>query len=327
MNKELWRSYVRQCRAMALLLAGCAAIFAAVFALYGLPWGAVAYPTALCALLGLGWTAWRFAHVRRRCRELERLDVSQPDALPPPEGPLEAAYQSVLRAAVREQTETRRAIEHHYTGMLEYYTLWAHQIKTPIASMRLNLQNEHGPLSRQLSEDVTRVEQYVEMALMFLKLDESGTDYVLRECDLDRLIRQAIRRLSSQFIRKRLRLCYQPLNARAVTDEKWLGFVIEQILTNALKYTDSGEISITLEAPKTLCVRDTGIGIAPEDLPRVFEKGFTGLNGRQYQRASGIGLYLCRRVCERLGHRISVESELGKGSVFRVCLDQRRVSE
>lgn len=327
MDKELWRAYARQCRGAALALAACAAVFGAVFALYGLPMGAVAYPTALCALLGLVWLARRFARVRQRCRELARMDMAQPDALPPPEGPLEAAYQSLLRETVREQTETRRSIEQHYTGMLEYYTLWAHQIKTPIASMRLNLQNEHGPLSRQLGEDVTRVEQYVEMALMFLKLDESGTDYVLRECDLDRLVRQAIRRLSSQFIRKKLRLSYQPLKASAVTDEKWLGFVIEQILTNALKYTDEGEISIFLEAPKTLCVRDTGIGIAPEDLPRVFEKGFTGLNGRQFQRASGIGLYLCRRVCDRLGHRIAVESEPGKGTLVRIRLDQRRVSE
>lgn len=327
MDKEFWRMAVRQCRGPALLLMGCAAVFAAVFALYGLPVRAAFYPAGLCGMLLLGWAAWRFAHVRRRCRELSRLDPSQPDALPLPDGPLEAAYQSVLRAAVREQTETRRAIEQHYTGMLEYYTLWAHQIKTPIASMRLNLQNEDGPLSRQLSEDVTRVEQYVEMALMFLRLDESGTDYVLRECDLDRMIRQAIRRLSSQFIRKRLRLDYRPLSVLVVTDEKWLGFVIEQLLTNALKYTESGEISIFLESPKTLCVRDTGIGIAPEDLPRVFEKGFTGLNGRQYQRASGIGLYLCRRICERLGHRIAAESEPGKGTTLRVYLDQHRVSE
>lgn len=327
MEKEFWRLCMRQCRGPALLLAGCAAIFAGVFALYGLPVGAALYPAGLCGLLLLGWAGWRFVRVRRRCRELNRLDVCQPDAFPAPGGPLEAAYQSLLRATVREQLETRRAIQRHYTDMLEYYTLWAHQIKTPIASMRLNLQNEDGPLSRQLSEDVMRVEQYVEMALMFLKLDESGTDYVLRECDLDRLIRQAIRRLSSQFIRKKLRLDYQPLSVRVVTDEKWLGFVIEQILTNALKYTDSGAISITLEAPKTLCVRDTGIGIAPEDLPRVFEKGFTGLNGRQYQRASGIGLYLCRRVCERLGHRIAAESELGKGTTLRVYLDQRRVTE
>lgn len=324
MDKSFFRAYLRQCRGPALVLCAFSLIFGAVFALYGLPLGAVGYPSLLCAGLGLLWETRRFLRLRGRCRELRRLST---DALPEPEGPLEAEYQALLRNLTREERQARQDMRRHYTDMLEYYTLWAHQIKTPIASMRLNLQSESSAFSRQLSEEVTRVEQYVEMALMFLKLDESGADYVLRECSLDKLIRQAVRRLATQFIRKKIRLRYEPVGIRAVTDEKWLGFVIEQLLTNALKYTDSGEIAIFLEEPKTLCIRDTGIGIDPADLPRVFEKGFTGLNGRQSQRASGIGLYLCRRICECLGHGIAIESEMGKGTTVRVCLEQRRVSE
>lgn len=117
-----------------------------------------------------------------------------------------------------------------------------------------------------------------------------------------------MRKYASQFIRRRLRLEYTPLNVSVITDEKWLLFVIEQVLSNALKYTRSGSVSITLEAPKTLCIRDTGIGIASEDLPRVFEKGFTGCNGRTDKRATGIGLYLCRRILEKLGHTIAITS-------------------
>ena len=108
-----------------------------------------------------------------------------------------------------------------------------------------------------------------------------------------------------------------------MTDEMWLLFVIEQVLSNALKYTRSGEISITLEAPKTLCIRDTGIGIAPEDLPRIFEKGFTGYNGRNDKKASGIGLYLCRRICSRLNHKIIITSKVDVGTEVRIDLDRK----
>lgn len=115
---------------------------------------------------------------------------------------------------------------------------------------------------------------------------------------------------------------YAPLNVSVITDEKWLLFVIEQVLSNALKYTRSGSVSITLEAPKTLCIRDTGIGIAPEDLPRVFEKGYTGSNGRTDKRATGIGLYLCRRILAKLGHSITIASTPGMGTTVRIGLEQ-----
>ena len=114
---------------------------------------------------------------------------------------------------------------------------------------------------------------------------------------------------------------YQPLNAQIMTDEKWLLFVIEQILSNALKYTQQGCVSIYLESPKILCIRDTGMGIAAEDLPRIFEKGYTGYNGRTDKKASGLGLYLCARICRNLGHGISAESEPDKGTVIKLNLN------
>ena len=147
--------------------------------------------------------------------------------------------------------------------------------------------------------------------------------FVFRTQALDDIVRQAVRKFASQFIRRKLRLEYAPLNVSVITDEKWLLFVIEQVLSNALKYTRSGSVSITLEAPKTLCIRDTGIGIAPEDLPRVFEKGFTGCNGRTDKRATGIGLYLCRRTLSQLGHTISIQSTPGKGTAVSIHLQRR----
>lgn len=158
--------------------------------------------------------------------------------------------------------------------------------------------------------------------LGYLRLESPSSDYVIRNYALDDIVRQAVRKYASQFIRRRLRLEYTPLNVSVITDEKWLLFVIEQVLSNALKYTRSGSVSITLEAPKTLCIRDTGIGIAPEDLPRVFEKGFTGCNGRTDKRATGIGLYLCRRILEKLGHTIAITSTVGEGTTVRIGLQQ-----
>ena len=166
------------------------------------------------------------------------------------------------------------------------------------------------------------VGQGVELVLGYLRLESPSSDYVIRNYALDDIVRQAVRKFASQFIRRKLRLEYAPLNVSVITDEKWLLFVIEQVLSNALKYTRSGSVSITLEAPKTLCIRDTGIGIAPEDLPRVFEKGYTGCNGRTDKRATGIGLYLCRRILAKLGHSITIASTPGTGTTVRIGLEQ-----
>ena len=210
--------------------------------------------------------------------------------------------------------------------MLEYYTLWAHQIKTPIAAMRLRLQSEDSDFSRRLLTDLGRIEQYVEMVLTYLRLEGEGTDYVFREAKLDDIVRPALRRFAGEFIARRLTLDYTPTDVRVFTDEKWLSFVIEQVLSNALKYTPQGGVSVYVEEPKTLCIRDTGIGIAPEDLPRIFERGYTGLQGRADKRASGIGLYLCRRICRNLGHTITAESRPGEGTTVRIKLEEKKIT-
>ena len=211
-----------------------------------------------------------------------------------------------------------------FSDMVEYYTVWAHQIKTPIASMRLTLQNEDSPLSRTISDDLFRIEQYVEMVLCYLRLGSESTDYVIAKQDLDKLLKQAFRHFSGQFISKKLKLEYEETPFTALTDEKWLLFVIEQILSNAVKYTPSGgEIRVSMKTPGILCIKDTGIGIAPEDLPRIFERGYTGLNGRADKKASGLGLYLCKRICDNLNHRIWAES--GEGTAVYLDLRSKKL--
>ena len=208
-------------------------------------------------------------------------------------------------------------------AMIDYYTLWAHQIKTPISAMRLTLQSEDSDTARRLSSDLRRVEQYVEMVMVYLRLDSESTDFVIRTYDLDGIIRAAVRPFAGEFIGRRLQLHYEPLDYRAVTDEKWLGFVIGQVLSNALKYTSRGGITISMPEHGILSIRDTGMGIAPEDLPRIFERGYTGCNGRTDRRSSGIGLYLCRRVCDALGHTITARSAPGEGTEIRIGLRRR----
>ena len=322
--KGFWRTYLRAYLPALGLFALCCAIFAAAFWLYGLPLGAVGYPALVCAVLWLAYMALRGAAAAKKHRTLNALTAALTEEMLPEARSVDDAD---YRAIIAMLQEARRAQEtdaaRRYADMVEYYTLWAHQIKTPIAAMRLTLQNEDTPLSRRLTAELGRVERYVEMVLAYLRLDADSTDYVLREYDLDPILRAAVKRFSGEFIERRLALDLRPTEARVLTDEKWLSFVLEQLLSNALKYTPEGRISIYMEPPATLCVSDTGIGIAPEDLPRIFEHGFTGCNGRTDKRASGLGLYLCRRVCGRLGHTITAESEPGKGTTVRLDLSRK----
>lgn len=323
---KLFFTYLRQRRRVLGLLALFAAIFFSIFALYHLPMKAVAYPALLCAGVGGIILVWDFLRLRSKHRKLSRMTALS-DVLslgmPEPLGIEEQDYQRIIDCLTDEQKELRQQWSGRYRDMVEYYTVWAHQIKTPIASMRLNLQNEDSALSRSLMQDLFRVEQYVDMVMVFLRLENSASDYVIREYRLDAIIKQAVKKYAGEFIARKLTLHYEPVDTTVVTDEKWLSFVVEQVLSNALKYTPQGSITITVEPQKRLCIRDTGIGIAPEDLPRVFENGYTGCNGRTDKRASGIGLYLCRRICRNLGHGISVRSEVDKGTCICIDLEQR----
>ena len=320
---KLFLSYLKsRRRAIAALLVACA-VFAATFKLYHLPLDAVLYPALLCAFFGMIALAVNFRRVRARHRRL--LDAIRQageleTGLPEPESIEEADYRALVDALRRAMNDSADRAAARYRDAIDYYTVWAHQIKTPISSMRLTLRGEDSEVSRALNTDLMRIEQYADMVLAYLRLDSESSDYVFRRHDLDEIVRRAVRRFSTEFIARKIRLEYTPLDTRVVTDEKWLGFVVEQVLSNALKYTREGSVRIYMRAPYVLCIEDTGIGIAASDLPRVFEKGYTGFNGRGGARASGIGLYLCRRVCDKLGAAISAESEAGRGTAMLIDL-------
>lgn len=326
--RNLFLSYLKQRKNMMGLSFLFVVIHVVIFALYDLPLAAMAYPVGLCLVIGLIALALDFRNIYHRHQTLSMVQSmanAMDFSMPKEEGILDADYQAIIRLLCQEQSDRAHDMNCKYQDMIDYYTVWAHQIKTPIASMHLHLQTEDTPLVRQLSSDLMRIEQYVEMVLMFLRLDADSTDYVIREYDLDTIVRRSVRKFAGEFIARKLKLVYAPVDATVITDEKWLSFVIEQVLSNALKYTPGGSITISLEAPKTLCIQDTGIGIAAEDLPRIFEKGYTGYNGRSDQKASGIGLYLCRRICKNLGHSISAASAPDEGTVICIDLAQKRL--
>ena len=316
----LWQN--RRSGMLFLLFTG---IFALVFSLYDLEVEAVFYAAALCALAGglfLVAFFFRFWRRHRAYREmLENLPLL-PDALPEPETLAERDLTNLLERLqeIREQELTDWRNRQQESE--DYYTAWAHQIKTPIAVMGMTLEAEDTEEHRELSAELFRIEQYVEMVLSYLRLGSGSSDYVFRECDLDEILRQAIRKYASQFIRRKIRLVYEPTGRRVLTDEKWLLFIVEQVFSNCVKYAAGGTVAITVAESEVLRIADTGIGIAPEDLPRIFEKGFTGYNGRADKKSTGLGLYLCRMAAGRLGNRIWAESEPGKGTA--VCLDLYR---
>lgn len=322
----IFRVYIKQRMKGIAVLILFGVLFALSFLMYHLPFEAILYPTLLCTFLGIVVALIDFNRVRKKhlyLREIKRLTAAMMEVFPNVENVEDWDYQEIIQSLQMEIANLETTSNAAYRNMIDYYTLWVHQIKTPIASMKLNLQNEDTPLARKLSSDLLRIEQYVEMVLAYLRLDSASSDYVFREHSVDTIIRQVVKKFASEFITRKIRLEYQSITESVITDDKWLSFVVEQLISNALKYTgEGGSIKIYMTEPKTLCIEDTGIGIAPEDLPRIFEKGYTGYNGHTDKRASGIGLYLCKRICKNLSAEISAGSEIGKGTVIRINLEQ-----
>ena len=311
--------YLKSRLKVLVLLVVVEGIFVSAYFLFDLPAVTVLYPLVLSSVAILIAGVIDFLIVFNKHGRLKRND------LPQASGPLEKDYQEIINKLKEEQEYSRQKTTSDFNNMVEYYTVWAHQIKTPIASMRLQIQSVDSDLARRLDGDLNRIEAYVEMVLTFLRLDSDSTDYVIRKIDLDAVIKPAIRKFARDFISKKLTMDFKPTEYKVLSDDKWLSFVIEQVLSNAVKYTKKGGIKVYMDEPGILCIEDTGIGISAEDLPRVFENGYTGFNGREDKRASGIGLYLCKRICDNLGHKIYAESEPGVGTKIRIDMNIKKI--
>ena len=323
--KELC-DFLREKRQLLFFLLFFEGVLCLIYGLYGLPWGPAGYTCLVTAVVTLGFLMAGFFRWERKRRQLLILKRQAEQSLetadlPKAETPLEKIYQEIIRdqekRCQREQKESREKL----VRSREYYTRWSHQIKTPIAAMELLLQEEPADV-RALKRELLKTSQYVEMALSYQRMEGDGNDLVIQRYELRPVVMQAVKKVSPLLIHKHISFSAGDLSGEVLTDEKWLVFVLEQLLTNASKYTkEGGSVRIGKENG-LLVLRDTGIGIRPEDLPRIFEWGYTGYNGRLDKRSTGVGLALVKQVMEMLGNKIEIRSVLGEGT--EVFLDLRR---
>lgn len=319
---KLLISYIKQYRLQILLYFVFFLIFTLVFYLYNQSLEPVLYAFLLCALVGVLAVIFHFIFFYRRFRAF-KIVLKNPtltlDRLPSPKTPSEEEYVKIIKSLDELRLHEGYIMSSARSEAYDYFTTWVHQIKAPIAAMRLMLQSNDTEENRELLSELFRIEQYTEMVLTYFRLNSDTSDFVFTELPLDSVIRKAIRRFAPLFVRKRIGINYSGTDCTVLTDEKWLSFILEQLLSNAVKYTDKGSVNISVDESKCLYVSDTGIGIAPEDLPRIFEKGFTGYNGRGDKKSTGLGLYLCKKAADRISAKLTVTSAVGQGSRF--CLD------
>ena len=267
--------------------------------------------------------------------------VEEQAQLPEATDDVEILYHRLLenQSIARSESESSAAIRQ--SQMRDYYSMWVHQIKTPISAMKLLLEAEREELGQLMCDDeqsqcllsdnmnsfedeLFRIEEYVSMALQYQRVSSTENDFVLEKVSVDGVIRDTIKKYAKIMIRRHIGINYSGTGQEVYTDGKWLAFMLEQILSNAIKYTPHGVVTIETAEEKDrffITIKDTGIGIKAEDLPRVFEKGYTGYNGHADKKATGIGLYLCRQMADKLGHTIRMESEIGKGTKVWIGFD------
>ncbi|MDL2317583.1 sensor histidine kinase [Eubacteriales bacterium OttesenSCG-928-A19] len=318
------KGYLRHRRGMLALYAAVAVLFPAVQALYGMPMEPVAYALLLVTFLLVVGGIFDCLRYSARARALDEVLENLSDAahaLPEAVGPIEARYHHITSELYLLLDAQAEEMTRRHGEQLNYYTLWVHQIKTPIAAMRLALQKGARPAT--LETELFKVERYVEMALQFIKMRDLSGDLIIEEYAISRIVSQSVRRYAPLFIGKRLKATIDETDLVVTTDSRWLSFILEQLLSNAVKYTDKGGVFIYTEG-SALVVADTGVGIRAEDLTRIFEKGYTGFNGRLDQRASGLGLYMAQRVAGQLGIRIYPESTPGKGTSMTLVFPPRK---
>lgn len=330
MIKESIFSFLKIRKMPIIIFTGIVVIFGILFYLYDIPFDAIIYGCELsfvwCAVcLFIDFYKYYKRHKLLHINREQFFDDAE--QLPEYMDIIEYDYQELAKKLYQAKQELISKNRIAKKELLDYYGMWVHQIKTPIAALDILLQNTERMLY-QLDEkemmqkaisvsdmkmELFKIEQYVEMALNYLRVEDISSDLVFKKQELDDMVCQVIRKYAKIFISKKIKMDFKPTKACIVTVEKWFIFVLEQLISNALKYTKKGQISIYMKE-KSLVIEDTGIGIPAEDLPRIFEKGFTGYNGRENKKSTGIGLYLCKNIMDKLQWNITVDSEVGSGT-------------
>lgn len=294
------------------------AIFFVMFILTDVPSKYVWYPTLICMVFFAVYHTFAFLTFKRKHQELMQIknhvDVTL-ENLPEAKTALEMEYQELLGEMMIRKNRNTDEIKIKQKEMTEYVTIWTHQIKTPLTALQLLAAEEEEPKKTEVMTRLFEVEQYADMMLQYLRLEGGGNDYVLKQYSVKSMVNQAVKYFARIFISKGIAIQIDIAeDVKVVTDEKWLVFVLKQLISNALKYTKKGSITISMEDNRNLVIADTGIGIAAEDLPRIMERGYTGYNGRKDKKATGLGLFLTERILKQLNHDIQITSEVNVGT-------------
>ena len=313
---EILKSYLKKNTKTYILFVVFIAIFFFMFYLYNLPLEALIYTGSLCFLAGLIGNAMDFINYRKSYKKLKFLEkniINDREDLPKSLDIRIDYYHKIIEKLYRELENETQKNKQKNTDMVDYYSMWVHQIKTPIAAMNFLLDNEEVD-QKNLQQELFKIERYVEMVLTYIRLDSISSDYVITKINLDEVVKDSVKKYATIFINKKIKLNYVSHETMVISDKKWLSFAFEQILGNSVKYSNAnGEITIETCENK-LIIEDNGMGIKEEDLPRIFEKGFTGFNGRYEKKSSGLGLYLCKKTLDKLGHHIEISSKVGEGT-------------
>lgn len=273
-------------------------LFLIVFFLFNLPMAPYLLSAAIILFMSVIYMAIRFVGFKQQTELAER----------------NAELEERLHELRNEQIDYQHEIE-------TYFLLWVHQMKTPITATKLLLETPDDDVVGRVRHEILQIDNYTNLTLSYLKLMNNSTDMVFSPVRLDDLIKPLIKRYSIQFIHYQTRLHYQPIQSEVLTDAKWMSILVEQLLNNALKYARGKDIWIEYdEKSSTLSVRDNGIGISAGDLPKIFDRGFSGFNGRLSDKSSGIGLFIAENISRKLNQQITVSSELGQGTTFSVHL-------
>ena len=302
--------------ALLILLLGFILIFAFVFDAYRSLLEYVALLLAFLSFLFIGADAWT-TFKSYRSQKLQASAQAQT--------PLEKLLQERVEELEYEQKNQLLVEQEKYNDLLDYYTLWVHQVKTPIAASSLLIGDlKDKETKSQLEQELFKIESYVHLVLQYLRLESFHDDLVLKQENLADLVREVVKKYALFFIQQGLSLNLHDLDHTIVTDKKWFLVILEQVLSNSLKYTKEGSIEIYFHEDR-LYIKDTGLGIQNADLLRVFERGFSGYNGRLTQQSSGLGLYLSKKIADQLGHKIAIDSQVGQGTTVSIAFPEKKL--
>ena len=216
-------------------------------------------------------------------------------------------------------------------GYREYIEMWIHEIKTPIASSKLIIDNNKNEATKNIEKEINQIEGFVEQVLYYSRSNNTSKDYIIKEFNLSLAVREVIKRNSKDFIYKNIKLNVEDIDFIVYTDIKWIEFILNQILSNAIKYSKhkGGRVDIYCKRHENnivLSIEDNGIGISVEDIDKIFEKGFTGTNGRKYGKSTGMGLYICKKLADKLGLGISLDSKENIGTKVNIVFPLGKIT-